>query len=77
MIGGCWLYPRPIPVERALEHYVRRKSAYFEERYPRWVCPDCGQTNRFLDTFFETCRSCGADHTLDWDQHREVGGIDP
>lgn len=41
----------------------------FEERYKIWQCPHCNWLNRFVDTFFETCDNCNADHTLDWDKY--------
>jgi Zn finger protein HypA/HybF involved in hydrogenase expression len=44
------------------------KAFLFEELFPVWRCPDCDQLNRYIDTFFETCGSCGKDHTLDWDE---------
>lgn len=46
-------------------------SAYpiFNDRHPIWKCPDCGELNRFLDTFFEPCCKCGTDHTMDWDEY--------
>jgi len=44
------------------------QDQFFDERYPVWECPGCGQVNRYLNTFFELCQSCGTDHTLDWEQ---------
>ena len=52
------------------DFYTRRGDRWWEERYPRWRCPDCDGVNRYLPTFFETCRQCNADHTLDWDAYK-------
>lgn len=45
------------------------QDVLFDKRYPVWKCPNCGNFNRFLNTFFELCSNCEEDHTLDWDQY--------
>ena len=47
----------------------------FDERYPVWRCPGCGELNRYINSFFELCGRCGRDHTSDWDQYVVSGKI--
>ena len=51
------------------EELKRGKGFFFESRYPVWQCPDCDWLNRFVNTFFEVCGGCSANHTLDWREY--------
>ena len=42
---------------------------HFEDLYPIWKCPSCGNLKRFADTFGESCLKCKEEHTLDWESH--------
>lgn len=44
-------------------------GSVFSDKYPVWKCPECVYLNRSVDTFFELCNGCKADHTLDWDEY--------
>ena len=51
------------------DNNTKKMGWYFEDRYPRWKCPNCGTLNRYADGFFEVCRKCEEDHTLDWEEY--------
>ena len=58
-------------MESQLELEERIKNGnYFDEMYPIWQCPECGNLNRFVATFGEICMKCGNDFTLTWESYK-------